>query len=144
LTYTLTSTDSANARSEERRVGKERRTHDAPTNSDIEDVAFTEAADASAQDLSASGTVSFDDIDANDVVDISAALSTPAVWSGGTLPAGLKTLLEAGFSASATDAAAPGSTGWAYTVSGANLDFLKAGETITLTYTLTATDSANA
>ena len=34
-------------------------------------IGFTEAADASAQDLSDSGTVSFDDIDTNDVVDIS-------------------------------------------------------------------------
>ena len=40
--------------------------------------------------------------------------------------------------------AAPGSTAWDYTVNNADLDFLKAGETITLTFTLTATDSASA
>ena len=44
-------------------------------------------------------------------------------------------------SAAVTDAAAPGSTPWTYTVNNADLDFLKAGETITLTYTLTATDT---
>ena len=88
--------------------------------------------------------VSFDDIDTNDVVDISKALTTAAVWSGGTIAPALKTLLEGGFTASVTDAAAPGSTPWSYTVNDANLDFLKAGETITLTYTLTATDSAGA
>jgi len=49
---------------------------------------FTEAVDASAQDLSDSGTVSFDDIDANDVVDISAAYNGDIVWSGGSLTAG--------------------------------------------------------
>ena len=119
-------------------------TNDAPTISDVANIPFTEAANASAQDLSASGTVSFNDIDTNDVVDISTALTTGAVWSGGTIDAGLKALLEAGFSASVTDAAAPGTTPWAYTVNDANLDFLKAGETITLTYTLTATDTASA
>ena len=89
--------------------------------------------DASAQDLSDSGTVSFDDIDTNDVVDISYALTTAApVWSGGTIDPALAALLEGGFTASVTDAAAPGSTPWSYTVNDANLDFLAAGETITL------------
>ena len=117
-------------------------TNDAPTIGDVADINFTEAADASTQNLSASGNVSFDDIDDTDVVDISTALTSVAVWSGGTIDAGLKTLLEAGFSASVIDAAAPGTTPWDYTVNNADLDFLKAGETITLTYTLTATDSA--
>ena len=45
--------------------------------------AFTEAANASAQDLSESGTVSFDDIDTNDVVDISSRYNDDIVWSGG-------------------------------------------------------------
>ena len=49
-------------------------TNDAPTVSATAASAFTEAANASAQDLSDSGTVSFDDIDTNDVVDISSAL----------------------------------------------------------------------
>jgi VCBS repeat-containing protein len=119
-------------------------TNDGPTISDVADIGFTEDANASAQDLSACGTVSFDDIDANDVVDISTALTTGAVWSGGTIKPELKALLEAGFTAGATDAAAPGCTPWSYSVDNAALDFLAAGETITLTYTLTATDSANA
>ena len=50
-------------------------TNDAPTVSATAAPAFTEAANASAQDLSDSGTVSFDDIDTNDVVDISSALN---------------------------------------------------------------------
>ncbi len=41
--------------------------------------------------LTDSGTVSFDDIDANDVVDISTALTSAAVWSGGTIDPALKT-----------------------------------------------------
>ena len=44
--------------------------------SDAADIGFTEAVGASAQDLSDSGTVSFDDIDTNDVVDISRALTS--------------------------------------------------------------------
>ena len=55
-------------------------TNDAPTVSATAASAFTEAADARAQDLSQSGTVSFDDIDTNDVVDISSALNSD--WSG--------------------------------------------------------------
>ncbi len=119
-------------------------TNDAPTISDVADIGFSEAADASAQDLIASGTVSFGDLDGTDVVDISTTLSTAAVWSGGSIDPALKALLEAGFSASVTDAAAPGSTAWGYTVNNADLDFLKVGETITLTYTLTATDNVGA
>ena len=44
--------------------------------------------------------VSFDDIDTNDVVDISTALTTAAVWNGGMIDPALKTLLEGGFTAS--------------------------------------------
>src|SRR5690606_3480088 len=115
---------------------------DGPTISDVADFGFTEAANASAQALSQSGTVSFDDIDANDVIDVIADLKTAPVWSGGTLTDDLKELLESGFAVSATGAEAPGSTSWAYNVTGANLDFLGAGETITLTYTITVEDSA--
>ncbi len=144
LTYTLTATDSASATATDTVTITITGTNDAPTISDVANIGFSEALAASAQDLSASGTVSFDDIDTNDVVDISTTLTTGAVWSGGAIDPALKALLEGGFTASVTDAAAPGSTPWSYTVNDANLDFLKAGETITLTYTLTATDSASA
>ena len=43
----------------------------------------------------------------------------------------------------AIDAAAPGSTPWSYNAT-ANLDFLGAGETITFSYTVTATDGSGA
>ena len=49
--------------------------------------AITEAADASAQDLSDSGTVSFSDIDTNDVIDIGFASDNNIAWSGGTIDA---------------------------------------------------------
>ncbi|MCP4342688.1 MAG: hypothetical protein GY799_28350, partial [Desulfobulbaceae bacterium] len=144
LTFTLTATDSSSATATDTVTITITGTNDAPTISDVADLGFTEAADASAQNLNASATVSFDDIDTTDVIDISTALTTPAVWSGGAIDAGLKALLEGGFTASVTDAAAPGSTAWDYTVNNADLDFLLAGETITLTFTLTATDSSSA
>ena len=101
-------------------------TNDAPTVSTTPNHAdFTEAADASAQDLSASGTVNFDDIDTNDTVAISSAYNSDISWSGGTLSNALKTQLTSGtFAASAAAGAAPGSTGWSYTASGIDLDFL--------------------
>jgi VCBS repeat-containing protein len=110
----------------------------------IDDFGFTEAADASAQDLSETGTLSFDDIDTTDVIDVTHAFQTAAVWSGGTIDAALKTLLEGGFAITGTDEAAPGSVSWSYTVNDANLDFLAAGETITLSYRVTVTDSTGA
>ncbi|QSX36939.1 retention module-containing protein [Shewanella sedimentimangrovi] len=115
-------------------------TNDAPTISDIADFGFVEALDASNQSLLASGTVSFDDVDTNDLVSVATSLQSGAVWSGGVLDAGLKAALEAGFSASATNVAAPGSTGWTFDASNLNLDFLAQGETITLTFRVTVSD----
>ena len=119
-------------------------TNDAPTISNTANLVYLEAGDASAQNLSDSGTVSFDDLDANALVDISTALTSPATWNGGALDPGLKALLEAGFSASVSNAAAPGNTAWSYSVAGADLDFLGGGDSITLAFTITATDNNGA
>ncbi|MGA0924772.1 MAG: YebC/PmpR family DNA-binding transcriptional regulator, partial [Lutimaribacter sp.] len=69
--------------------------------------------------------------------------STRPTWSGGTIDASLASQLANGFSITGTDEAAPGSVGWSYNVPAANLDFLAEGETIALTYTVTATDNNN-
>src|SRR5215469_12527337 len=95
-------------------------TNDNPTVSATASAGFTEALNASAQNLSDNGTVSFDDIDTNDTVSISFASNNDIAGS---------------------NAAAPGTTPWSYSVNGANLDFLAAGETITFSYTVTATDN---
>src|SRR5258708_2978957 len=55
--------------------------------------------------------------------------------SGGTLSDALKTALVAGFSAN--------QTGWSYSES-QNLDFLRAGEKITFSYNVVATDDSGA
>ena len=119
-------------------------TNDAPQiSAAIADFGFTEDANASAQALSSNGTLSFTDLDDNAVIDVSSAVTTNAVWSGGTIDASLASALEAGFNITGTDVAAPVHRR-TYSVTDAhNLDFLDAGETITLTYTVTITDNSN-
>ncbi|NRB32388.1 MAG: FecR domain-containing protein, partial [Rhizobiaceae bacterium] len=119
-------------------------TNDAPTVSADASAGFIEAGNATSQNLSETGTVSFDDVDTPDLVDITFALTTSAVWSGGTIDSNLANQLTAGFSTAATGAAAPGSVNWNYNVTGADLQFLAKDETITFTYTVTATDNHGA
>jgi VCBS repeat-containing protein len=119
-------------------------TNDNPTVSATAAAGFTEDTDASAQDLTDNGTVTFDDIDANDTITISAAYNADIVWSGGTLAGPLVTKLTSGtFVASATNAAAPGSTPWTYTANDVPLDFLAGGQTITFSFTVTANDGTS-
>jgi len=124
--------------------------NDAPTVSATAASGITEALDASAQDLLGSGVVNFDDIDTTDVVGISSESNGDIAWNFERLgdymiDPGLAAALVAGFSVTTvTDAAVPGSTPWTYSVADTNLDFLAAGETITFSYTVTATDNANA
>jgi large repetitive protein len=120
-------------------------TNDAPT---VDASAATDFSETNGlQTLMQTGTVKFDDIDAIDVIDISARLTTDAVWSNGTMTAidpDLKGKLEAGFTATATDAAAPGTVNWTYNPAAVNLDFLAEGESIILAFTVKATDNFNA
>ncbi|PTR15411.1 VCBS domain-containing protein, partial [Pseudomonas sp. GV085] len=83
--------------------------------------------------LSDSGALSFADLDSNDVVTVSQSANHDLVWSGGTLGAAQAAALVAGF---AVDQA-----GWTYS-SNQNLDFLSAGETISFSYTVVATDDS--
>jgi len=108
----------------------------------IADQSFGEALDASQQTLSASGLFSFNDVDATNVVAVASALTGPATWSGGVLDPGLKAALEAGLVIGGSNLEAPGSIPWSYNVTGLNLDFLAAGESISLSYTVTLTDSS--
>ncbi|NCW79036.1 MAG: hypothetical protein EBV64_13980, partial [Oxalobacteraceae bacterium] len=145
LTYTVTVTDNSGATHTDDVTVTITGTNDAPViTGAIADFGFTESPNAAAQDLSSSGTLNFDDIDTTDVIDVSKVLKTPAVWSGGTIDAALKSQLEAGFAISGTDVAAPGSVNWTYTVNDAALDFLAKDEKITLTYTVTITDNSGA
>jgi VCBS repeat-containing protein len=112
-------------------------TNDAPVLS-IPDTSanVTEDVGVVAGQLNDSGALSFSDADANDLVTISASYNTDAVWSGGSLNAGQIAAITAGFTAD--------SNSWDYTVANAALDFLGAGESITLSFTVTATDDSGA
>ncbi|ABM04870.1 putative outer membrane adhesin-like protein [Psychromonas ingrahamii 37] len=105
---------------------------------------ISELTDASAQALSDSGTVSFTDIDNTDLIDITFESNNDIAWSNGTLDDVLATALVTGFGVGINDSAAPGNTEWSYDVSGHNLDFLSAGDTVNFSYTVTATDSQGA
>ena len=101
----------------------------------------------SAQNLSDSGTVFFDDIDTTDTVSISFAPNNDITWvnpDGETIDPATAAALVAGFNTGVIDADAPGTTPWNYSVLGADLDFLAEGESITFGYTVTATDSEQA
>lgn len=60
--------------------------------------------------------------------------------SGGTIDPALAAQLVAGFHTGVVNTPGPGSTPWNYDVQDVDLRFLDAGETITFSYTVTATD----
>ncbi|MBG0791396.1 MAG: hypothetical protein H0S80_12965, partial [Desulfovibrionaceae bacterium] len=101
--------------------------NDGPIVSATASTPFTEDLDASAQNLHDTGTVSFDDVDVNDVIDISSSYEGDITWSGGTLSAAqIDALTNGTFTAGAMGQSAPGTTGWDYTANGLDLDFLSA------------------
>ncbi|MBN3861189.1 type I secretion C-terminal target domain-containing protein [Pseudomonas frederiksbergensis] len=85
--------------------------------------------------LSDSGVLSFVDPDSIDTVTVSHTSNGDIAWSGGMLNAGVASALVAGFSVDQDS--------WNYS-SNQNLDFLGAGETITFSYTVVATDDSGA
>ena len=93
------------------------------------------------QTLSQNGTVTFSDVD--NKVNITYSYNNDISWSGGTLNSTLSSALIAGFNTSATNVSS-GSTSWSYNVNNVDLNFLAAGETITLSYNVIATDIAGA
>src|SRR4029077_9192902 len=86
--------------------------------------------------LTDSGALSFHDLDVNDAVTVSQTSAGAPLWSGGTLHAGAASALVAGFSVDQNS--------WDYS-SSQNLDFLRAGETISFSYNgVAAADSGSA
>jgi VCBS repeat-containing protein len=117
-------------------------TNDAPVLADTTDpTAVLEAVDASAQDLSAlTGSFSVTDLDVGDTLSAS-VVGSPTVLLGGnpfTLPAGAAALTAAGaFILNPTSTASTGGAiaiGYSYDPGAANLDFLRAGQSLTITY----------
>ena len=94
-------------------------------------VALTEGDGAAT--LGASGDLTVTDADRTDVVTVSFGYNGDAAWSGGSIDGGLASALAGGFTANGS--------GWSFSTS-ENLDFLADGETITLSFTVTATDDS--
>ncbi|MGR3579850.1 MAG: VCBS domain-containing protein [Sagittula sp.] len=139
LTYTVTATDVHGAEaSHDIAITIEGR-NNRPTVVIEPALPFVEDADATAQVLSQSGTLSFDDIDLGDTIDLTYSINGAPVWSGGTLTAAQETALAAGFSTGVTGANAPGTIGWTYDAT-LDLDFLGRNETIGLSYMVAAHD----
>ena len=110
-------------------------TNDAPVLTIADTVAaVTEDVGVVPGQLADSGALSFTDADQTDLVTISSAYNGDAVWSGGSLSPAQLAAVSAGFSAD--------SNSWDYSVANAALQFLAAGETITLSFTVTATDDS--
>ena len=86
--------------------------------------------------------MSFDDIDTNDVVDISASYNSDIVWSGGTLTAGHDRGADRwNLLGERHRCGGAGQHGVELHANDVTLDFLAAGETITFSFTVTATDN---
>ena len=111
--------------------------NDAPTvDMPAVDPSFNEEVDASAQDLVASGTIIFEDVDNTELSITGATSATVTPSNGVTLYADLRQALEAAFSIN-TD----GNTAtWTLNVQDLDLDFLDVGDSITLEYDVTAED----
>ncbi|AWN41722.1 hypothetical protein DK389_15910 [Methylobacterium durans] len=97
--------------------------------------------------IAASGVLSFADADLSDRHTVSQTLMS-VVWSGGSaVPAATANALASALSAALADdstADGSGSIGWSFSLGNPRVDFLAAGETLTLTYNVTVTDDAGA
>ncbi|WP_208647147.1 VCBS domain-containing protein, partial [Mesorhizobium kowhaii] len=121
-------------------------TNDAPVLSDTSDpAAVLEAVNASAQDLVAiTGNFSVSDLDIGDTLHAS-VVGSPVVQLNGSpfsLPAGAAALIASG-AFTLTDTTSNGGAaniGYSYDPTAANLDFLRAGQNLTITYTVQVND----
>ncbi|MCG5481935.1 MAG: VCBS domain-containing protein, partial [Ensifer alkalisoli] len=112
-------------------------TNDAPVIAATAAGAVTEdvAVDGSGN-LTTSGTITLSDVDTNETLTVTSGPNGSPSWSGGSLTQAQIDTLTAGFTAS--------SSGWNYQVPNAMVQFLGAGETITLRFDVTVTDDDGA
>jgi VCBS repeat-containing protein len=90
------------------------------------------------------GTLTFGDVDLTDSHSISVAVDS-AVWSGGdAIPFGTFTDLQTALTTTLHDSTGSGTGGvdWTFAIQDKDLDFLAAGETLTVTYNVTVADGA--
>ncbi len=104
--------------------------------------AVTEIVNAAAQSVSLSGVLSVTDADANDT--LTASATTAVVELNGnafTLPPGAASLLSGlTFGTANSNNGAAQNLSWTYSPVAADLDFLRAGQTLTITFPVTVSD----
>ncbi|WVH09969.1 MAG: hypothetical protein EoVTN8_1486 [Fluviibacter phosphoraccumulans EoVTN8] len=94
--------------------------------------------------LSRSGSITFQDSDLSNTATASKVNNT-AVWTGGTLSADQLTTLDAAMTISPSSFAGnSGTVSWSYVIQKSDINFIAAGETVTLTYYIRVTDSFGA
>jgi VCBS repeat-containing protein len=146
LVYTLTVNDGHGGTDTQTVAITVTGTNDAPVLSDtINPSAVAELSDASAQNLSAiTGNFSVTDLDVGDTLDASVVGGATVLLDGNpfVLPVGASALTAAG-AFSVTDTVSNGGAvniGYSYDPAAANLDFLRAGQSLTITYTVQVND----
>jgi VCBS repeat-containing protein len=90
------------------------------------------------------GTLAFTDVDFNDMHLVGVAISS-IVWSGGEeIPGGSQLELTSALLTTLNDSTGSGSgnVDWSFSIADSALDFLSAGETLTVTYDVTVSDAA--
>lgn len=123
-------------------------TNDAPTLA-VDTSGLHQTSELSAQvgstslDQTTTVTLHFTDADLHDTHTIGTSVAS-IIWSGGTtLPSGLSTILGGALSTTETDSTGTGAgtVGFSFSAPDKNFDFLAKGETLTITYDVTVTDS---
>ena len=100
-----------------------------------------------ATSLTASGAGQFADVDLNDTHTVAAVLTSAGLNNSATLPAGLQALLADAVAVTLPDVATGDAHGqylWDFAVANSAVQFLAAGQTLTLAYDITVTDNHGA
>src|SRR5262249_5075694 len=96
------------------------------------------------QAVQTSGTLTFTDVDLSDHHTVSTSVVS-TTWSGATPPSGIDAVLAGALSATTADSTGSGSGLIVFTFGAADaLDFLAAGQKLTITYNVTVTDNNGA
>src|SRR5262249_45172024 len=101
-------------------------------------------AEDSAATLSTSGFINFADVDLQDTHAVSASLVS-AVVLGGSVPVSTQALLQTALTATLVDPATGDGHGqyqWNFALANSAVQFLSQGQTLTVTYQTTVTDSS--
>ena len=93
--------------------------------------------DSGGANETATGTLSIADVDTSDTHTVSVSYNMDANWSGGTLSG-----TQIAAISNTTSNFTADSNSWDYTVANSDIQFLADSETITLTFTVTATDDS--